>query len=247
MKFLMLMKMIKRYLLNKGEGKDKKGLNFFSDEALAKRIYKDQFLDEGGLPLYNDEELARKLQKEFDAGQPGKKDHSLIDDEAFAKQLQEQFNQTHVPVCNDEELARKLQKEFDAGQPGKKDDSAIDDWAFAKKLQEEIENSPFKSRMTLKEIEISPPKSRMTLEEIEKIQKQEDATYQILNTQGLIPCLESIEKGSTAKPRTIYELQSGLFLAITAALTKECPQAISPAALRAQRDVNFEQYPRFKN
>ena len=75
----------------------------------------------------------------------------------------------------------------------------------------------------------TPSKEQMTLKETEKKQKEKEATYQILSTDGFVTREVKDKKNPSAPPRVIYELQFGLLRAITAALTKEYPQAISPA------------------
>ncbi len=87
------------------------------------------------------------------------------------------------------------------------------------------------------ELQVLP---KIDVEEVlSQVKTQQDATHSILSTKGFV--------GEVGDILTYYgykgEVQGSAALrTVTAHVTKQFPQAISPAALRAQREVNIEQY-----
>lgn len=160
-------------------------------------------------------------------------DDQCAKDEEYAKRLQAQFiaQQKKTDLDNfdaeyeDEEISRLLEKEFYAKAAGKTQKQV------AVKEPLKIAN---KQPVNLVQKAIIPTKAEpsipsLTADEMKKMKKIEKATQQILGTNGLV------SKGS------YYDLDDD-WLSIAASLTKDLPDAISPAALRANRLVNFEQY-----
>lgn len=199
--------------------------------------------------LSSDAEVAKMMQEEFDLqhAQNLQFGHDPLEDEELAKKLQNEINADQTPDQNlvdldlenqDTEISRLLEKEFalknsqkDKGKPAGKEPP--------KKVENDKTNIPKKNKQASNPVQTN----KLKQDELEKMQKIQSATTQILKTEGLIAVQVNEEKNNPKSKKIIlHELQGGGLRAVVATATKEFPEAISPAAMRAQRQVNFEQY-----
>lgn len=180
----------------------------------------------------------------FDWGDPrdpkeDAQEDMLIDDFALAALLQEQ---------DDAEVARKLYNEehspFPTNNP--RSLSPEDDFAYARMLQARLyeeENNPktpvLKDELVLLEEAFASPKEEPVFDE-----EDQAATVQILSTPGLKATTVTGDDGK--EPIECMELCREDLRGVAALITKERPKAISPAALKAQREIDLEQYIAFE-
>lgn len=177
------------------------------------------------------------------------------DDFAFARLLQEEA---------DLEEAKKLQDDPERAKRLIDPDflSHDADFLLAMKMQEEIyREHDFKNPFTVippgdpKDLSQPPSphikKDETTIKVDKKFDKpifdieDQEATYQILSTPGLEAIVVKDDANDQA-PIERMELIREALRGQAASIGKERPQALSPAALKAQRNVDLEQYIAFE-
>lgn len=207
-----------------------------ADAQLAKMLQEQEFVGEGygaakhfAMSQYSaldDEAFARKLQAEFDLNSAERQ--KIVSSEKQKREAAEsqkrQLEQDNSSVLDHElELAKAIEQDF-----------------YRKKAERE---EAAKSKMKKAPV-VSLPYAEMSLVDIERMLQTEEVTYQILNIPGLVAYeeRENVNDVNSKVIRTTYDIGSEKLRAVTAISAREYPQAISLTALKAQREVNFEQY-----
>ena len=208
--------------------------------------------------LDNDDEAEKSkelTEKGFDWDNPADRkeetaDDPTKDDPAFARLLQESFDAEEAYAYQDDKK-RTPDAPYKQG-----DDQSYAEWLQAQYYEEDVRKTVVqhdRKKPVIPPIDMPPlQKVQRAPKDIAPARKQrhprkstfepedQTATIQILSTPGLK--LVKIKDEDDKEPVERMELcREGLRGAV-AMIGKERPQAISPAALKAQRGVDLEQY-----